>query len=544
MLSVKFSILTNQVLMKKIRIGTRSSELALYQANTVARLLKELGQESTIIKIDSLGDQDLKTPLYELGVTGVFTKNLDIALLNKDIDVAVHSLKDVPTKMPNGIQQAAVLKRGNFNDVLILKKDENFFENETATIATGSLRRKAQWLYRYPKHTITNLRGNVNTRLQKLEDNDWDGAIFALAGLGRLNLLPKKEKHIKLDWMTPAPAQGAIMIACLEENKAVLEACKGLNDEDTATCVGIEREFLQVLEGGCTAPIGALAKIKEDTINFKGVLFSPDGKDKIEFSKVIPKDQVGDLGSFAANYILARGGKKIMRSTVVIEKNIHVYSTKYISKDQGLSLSSDIGVEMSDFISIKYNRVMPSVLKDPIKNVVFTSQNAVESLLYDFDASEFDFTNIYCVGRRTKRLIENKIGKVAHVESSANKLANYLGANLKDKSCTFFCGNKRRDELPKILSEHNIEVNEVECYSTLLSSKKIENKFKGILFYSPSGIESFIIENSANDRIAFCIGETTAKEARNYFKTVIVSKISTVDSVLSAVNKYYQNLKK
>ncbi len=525
-----------------IRIGTRSSELALYQANTVARLLKDLGHQSTIIKIESLGDQDLKTPLYELGVTGIFTKSLDIALLNKDIDIAVHSLKDVPTLMPNGIQQAAVLKRGNFNDVLILKEDENFFENEIATIATGSLRRKAQWLHRYPKHIITNLRGNVNTRLQKLEDNDWDGAIFAVAGLGRLNLLPKKEKHIKLDWMTPAPAQGAIMVACLEENKTVLEACKELNDADTETCVGIEREFLRVLEGGCTAPIGALAKIDEEKISFKGVLFSPDGKSKIEFSKVTTKDEIGDLGEFAANYVLAKGGKKLMRNSMVAsEKDIQVYSTKFISKDQTSSLSSHIGVAMSDFISIKYNRVKPNVVKNPIKNVIFTSQNAVEAMLYCFAATELDFTNIYCVGRKTKRLIEKKIGKVAHFEPSAEKLANYLTEKAKEESFTFFCGNKRREDLPEILSKNNMVVNEVECYKTQLTSKEIEEKYNGILFYSPSGIESYLIENKVEDRIAFCIGETTASEARKHFKTVIVSKVATVNGVLNSVNDYYKN---
>lgn len=529
--------------MEKIRIGTRSSELALYQANTVARLLKDLGHQSTIIKIDSLGDQDLKTPLYELGVIGVFTKSLDVALLNKDIDIAVHSLKDVPTKMPNGITQAAVLKRGNFNDVLILKKDENFFENETATIATGSLRRKAQWLHRYPKHTITGLRGNVNTRLQKVEDNEWDGAIFAVAGLGRLNLLPSKEKHIKLDWMTPAPAQGAIMIACLEENEVVLEACKGLNDEDTAACVGIEREFLRVLEGGCTAPIGALATIWEDEVKFKGVLFSPDGKNKLEFTKVTTKDEIGDLGAFAANYILNRGGKKLMRNNISIEKKIQVYSTKYLSKDQTLKLSSGIGASMNDFISIKYNRVKPTIVKNPIKNVIFTSQNAVESLLYSFAASELDFTNIFCVGRRTKRLIEKKIGKVTHIESSAEKLANYLSANLKNESYTFFCGNKRRDDLPEILSKQKNEVTEVECYSTLLSSKKIEDKFNGILFYSPTGIESYLMKNTRKSLVAFCIGETTANEARKHFENVIVAEFSTVNSVIESVNNYYQNSK-
>ena len=182
-----------------IRIGTRSSELALWQANTVSDQLKHLGYDTEIIKIDSIGDEVLTKPLYELGTTGVFTKNLDIALLNDKIDIAVHSMKDVPTQLPKGIVQAAVLKRGNFNDVLVMKQGEEFFTKKTAVIATGSQRRKAQWLYRYPNHQITGLRGNVNTRLRKLQENDWDGAIFALAGLKRIGLLP--ENHLNLDWM-------------------------------------------------------------------------------------------------------------------------------------------------------------------------------------------------------------------------------------------------------------------------------------------------------------------------------------------------------
>ena len=147
---------------KVIRIGTRDSELALWQANKVQRMLNEIGYETKIVPIKSTGDIVLNKPIYALGITGVFTRNLDIALLNNEIDIAVHSMKDVPTVLPEGIIQAAVLKRGNYNDVLILRENENFFENEQATIATGSLRRKAQWLHRYPKHTIVELSFSFN----------------------------------------------------------------------------------------------------------------------------------------------------------------------------------------------------------------------------------------------------------------------------------------------------------------------------------------------------------------------------------------------
>ena len=195
---------------KTIRIGTRDSQLAMWQANKVRKQLEELEYKCEIVPIKSTGDLVLDKPLYELGITGIFTKNLDIAMLNGDIDIAVHSLKDVPTVLPEGIIQAAVLKRANYNDILVLKDNEEFFGQPNGVIATGSLRRKAQWLNRYPTHEVVGLRGNVNTRLEKLENNDWDGAVFAAAGLERLGKRP--EGAINLSWMIPAPAQGAIMI--------------------------------------------------------------------------------------------------------------------------------------------------------------------------------------------------------------------------------------------------------------------------------------------------------------------------------------------
>ncbi|MDV7187124.1 hydroxymethylbilane synthase [Lutibacter sp. TH_r2] len=528
--------------MNKIRIGTRSSELALWQANTVAHQLETLGHETEIVKIDSLGDVVLDKPLYELGITGVFTRNLDIALLNNKVDIAVHSFKDVPTKLAEGIVQAAVLKRGDFSDILVIKDDVNFFDNHSAIVATGSLRRKAQWLYRYPNHTITGLRGNIQTRLQKLEDNDWDGAIFAAAGLKRMKLLPEKQKGLKLDWMVPAPAQGAVMVAALGDKEELLEILKEINHEETALCVGVEREFLRLLEGGCTAPIGAMAMIIKDEFKFKGVLFSPDGKHKMEYSKEVDadrKDKIRYIAEKAANYIIDRGGKKLMRPEIEIEKEINVFSTKFLSQDQANSIDVNINIEMRDFISIRNNRLKPIVVKNPIKNVVITSQNAVEALLSSFSSLELNFENIYCVGKRTKRLIERRIGKVAKVESSAAKLAKYLVENLEEKEVTFFCGNKRREELPLILEANNITVNEVECYQTNLTPKKLDNKFQGLLFFSPSAVESYLLENKvAENEVAFCIGDTTATEAKKHFKTVKVAKLATVESVLKSVNEY------
>ena len=167
---------------KVIRIGTRDSELALWQAHTVEKKLNDLGYKTEIIAVKSEGDIILDKPLYELGITGIFTKTLDVAMISGQVDIAVHSMKDVPTALPQGIVQAAVLERANTLDILVHKGNLDFLEG-SGTIATGSLRRQAQWLNKYPNHQVVDLRGNVNTRMQKLQDNDWSGAVFAAAGL-------------------------------------------------------------------------------------------------------------------------------------------------------------------------------------------------------------------------------------------------------------------------------------------------------------------------------------------------------------------------
>lgn len=293
---------------KIIRIGTRDSELALWQAKTVQKQLAAIGFKSELVPVKSTGDLILDKPLYELGITGVFTKTLDVAMLNNQVDIAVHSMKDVPTALPKGIVEAAVLKRANVKDILV-HKGEIPLPN-TSIIATGSLRRQAQWLHKYPNHKTVDLRGNVNTRMQKLKDSNWQGAIFAAAGLKRIGLTPKET--IELNWMIPAPAQGAMLVVAMENDTFSKDALAQLNHSETETCVHIERDFLRTLEGGCTAPIGAIATIKGDKINFEGVLFSLDGKQKISISKTCSITSSKGIGKTYAKELLKQGGVKLM----------------------------------------------------------------------------------------------------------------------------------------------------------------------------------------------------------------------------------------
>ena len=312
---------------KVIRIGTRESQLAVWQATKVQQLLLQNNFSSELVFIKSEGDIDLQTPLYEMGVQGIFTKSLDIALLQNTIDIAVHSMKDVPTQMAQGIVQAAVLERASYKDLLVYKgalvngewsmvnedpiKFESLFstQNSPCTIATSSIRRKAQWLNRFPNHTLENLRGNVNTRLKKVAASNWQGAIFAAAGLERIKLRP--QNSIELDWMLPAPAQGAIMVVCRQADDFCLDACNHFNHTTTAICTKIERDFLRQLLGGCSTPISALATVKNNELIFKGNILSVDGKEKVTVEKNVAIHESTDLGKIAAAYLLQNGGQKI-----------------------------------------------------------------------------------------------------------------------------------------------------------------------------------------------------------------------------------------
>jgi hydroxymethylbilane synthase len=230
-------------------------------------------------------------------------------------------MKDVPIVLPVGLTQAAVLERASEKDILVYKQDYDFLNDgdSTAIIATSSIRRKAQWLNRFPNHTIENIRGNVNTRLIKLQEQNWDAAIFAAAGLERIGLRPKQS--IDLDWMVPAPAQGVIMIISRTNDQLVIDATVTINHSITATCTKIERDFLRTLLGGCSTPISAYAAVKNNQLVFTGNMLSIDGKEKVSIDLIESIDSLKqDFGIKAAKRLLENGGNEIARKISFIEK--------------------------------------------------------------------------------------------------------------------------------------------------------------------------------------------------------------------------------
>ena len=220
------------------------------------------------------------------------------------------------------------------------------------------------------------------------------------------------------------------------------------------------------------------------------------------------------------------------------DKATNIYSTKKLTDDQSALFHNTVVAESNDAIKISLNRISKHTIKAEIKNVIITSKNAVEALLTNFSPEELQFKNIYCVGRRTKRMVEKRIGKVTHTEPNAKKLADYLVDYIEGTEVTYFCSDLRLDDLPNTLAENHIKVNEIEAYQTKFDADKVESNLDGVMFYSPSTVESFLKQNRANG-IAFCIGETTAKVAQKHFEDVRIAKVPTVESVIELVNEYY-----
>ena len=292
-----------------IRIGTRNSPLAMWQAKEVEQKLQNLGYETVLVPVLSSGDKNLNQPLYSLGITGVFTKDLDIALLNNEIDIAVHSLKDVPTILPQNIEVSAVLERDFSQDVLVRKSSSKNKNLTELKIATSSLRRRAFWSEKFPNTQFSDIRGNVQTRLKKLEEGDFDATLFSLAGIKRMEM---ELEYEMLDFMISAPSQGVVAISSRVddvETKAILQK---INHKTTQICVEIERNFLRTLEGGCTAPIGAIAVFEENKIKFSGRLNSLDGSKTINVVEEFEYDDSENYGKKFAEFVLENGGKEMM----------------------------------------------------------------------------------------------------------------------------------------------------------------------------------------------------------------------------------------
>ncbi len=300
---------------KVLRIGTRASLLAVTQSTWVKKQIEQQypGTQVDLVTIITKGDKILDVPLAKVGGKGLFVKEIEDALLDERIDIAVHSMKDVPAELPSGLHVAIIPQREEAVDAFISNRYPSLAAlPQGAVLGTSSLRRKAQLMALRPDLCIQDLRGNLDTRLGKLDKGDYDAIILAAAGLNRLKMQDRITALFSPEDMLPAIGQGALGIELRQEDKELLAALQFLHHADTAAAVAAERAFLLRLEGGCQVPIGGFATLVGDTVQLTGLIAALDGQTVFKEHANGPRTAATDLGTRLADSLLAAGGKAIL----------------------------------------------------------------------------------------------------------------------------------------------------------------------------------------------------------------------------------------
>lgn len=567
--------------MKKIRIGTRGSKLALYQAYRVKEELenKFSNQEFEIIIIKTKGDKILDVPLSKIGDKGLFTKELEYALFRNEIDMAVHSLKDLPTKFPQGTKLGAILKRGDFRDCLVSKdhkKIEDFDGSEV--IATSSLRRKAQLLKINKNFKIVEIRGNVNTRIRKMAEGHCDAMIMAAAGLQRLEMGEHITEIFDPEVMISACGQGAIGIEIREEDAMIEKLISSISDKDSWITAETERAFLSTLEGGCQIPVGCHCRIEGDQVVVKGFISSIDGS---EFLCETAKGNVSDSFDIAiklANDLFNSGGKEILMAI----RNEHVVNVTTSSSLEGKRIISTRPIEISDDLSNILKDCGAEVLSMPMIEITPTELSEEDSLVLAklSDYNWMFFTSKSGVSSFFKQLIEvngnthlpkqlqigviggktalelEYYGYKASFISSGNNSEDFITEfnstfEIKNLKVLLALGNLADDYLLEQMSKEN-EVRRINTYQnncpqeidhSILDLIK-SSEYDLIIFTSPStfiNLSKFVDQKLLKTLKIASIGSTTSKAIKKAgVEPLITASQSNADGLKDAILEYYK----
>ena len=567
--------------MKKIRIGTRGSKLALYQAYRVKEELEAnfSFQEFEIIIIKTKGDKILDVPLSKIGDKGLFTKELEYALFRDEIDMAVHSLKDLPTKFPKGTKLGAILNRGDSRDCLVSKGHKKLEEFDgSEVIATSSLRRKAQLLKINPNFKIVEIRGNVNTRIRKMEEGHCDAMIMAAAGLQRLEMGEHITEVFDTDVMISACGQGAIGIEIREEDMATEQLIATINDKDSWLTAETERAFLSTLEGGCQIPVGAHCKIEGDRAIVKGFISSIDGSEFLCKTVEGNRSDSFELATNLAKDLYNSGGKEILAEirseNIVNETTSSSLKGKRIISTRPLEISDDLPNILKDcgaeVIALPMIELLPSVLSEDEKHslanladynwVFFTSKSGVSSFFKQLIEVNGDTTlpkqiQIAVIGEKTALELEY-YGYKASFISSGNNSEEFITEfkstlDLKNQNLLFVLGNLANDYLSDQMKQGNkvkrINTYQNNCPSKIDSSilnQLITNQYDLIVFTSPSTFNNLIkfIDHDVLKTLKIAsIGSTTSKAILNAgLKPLFTASQSSTDGLKAAILDYYK----
>lgn len=564
-----------------IRIGTRGSKLAVYQAYRVKESLEYKFPEKLfeIVIIKTKGDKILDVPLSKIGDKGLFTKELEVAMFNNKIDMAVHSLKDLPTILPEGTKLGAVLERGTVNDALVSKNHLKIKEfTAEHTIATSSLRRKAQLLKLNPNLNIVEIRGNVNTRIRKMEEGYCDAMIMAAAGLQRLEMDAYITEIIEPEIMIPACGQGAMAIEIKDNNPEIEKLVNEINHNETMITSSAERAFLNALEGGCQIPVGSTCKIVGKQVKITGFVSSIDGSNFLKESASGPVQNAKQIAIDLAKKLFAAGGKEILDS--IRAENFPAQKTELPLKDKIIisTRPADANDDLprllekagSKVVSLPMIQIAPANLTaseiDQLKKlehfqwIIFTSKNGVASFFKQLIEINGNTTlpsslKIAVIGKKTAAELDY-YGYAPHLLGGNNTSENLIKTlidtyNPQAQNILLPIGNLADNSIHNQLSPAN-EVTRINIYNTIKPTKTDQsildavanNQYDLIVFTSPSTFKNFChyygSANCSKLKIA-SIGTTTtsAIQAMGVAPLITAEKSST-GGMYQAIIQYYQ----
>ncbi len=541
--------------MEKIKIGTRGSNLALFQAELAKKALQSAFPDllAELVVITTKGDKIQDVALSKIGDKGLFTKELDMALLRKEIDVAVHSLKDMPTTLPEGITLGAVLEREDPRDALLSRDKKNLNQlGENERIATSSLRRKAGLLHLNPGFRIVDIRGNVNTRIKKMESGYCDAMVMAVAGLKRVNMEHYITEIIPPATLMPAVSQGAIGIEIRMDDAHMERLMQKINHQPTRLSVSAERAFLKRLEGGCQIPSGCYTQMKKGSMVIYGFIAATDGSRYIKDQIEGPAEKGEELGKELADILLEKGGREVLRQirepftqhsgnngNTLIQDKVFI-STRPAGKSEELAdYFASAGARVAELPMIeirplKITREERKIIKEAgsFNWLIFSSVNGVEYFMEIYKAEKGSFSlpphiKIAAIGKKTAGRLKEYGVNPGYVSDTSNSRSfsrelrslfagrrpgvlwptGELSPGVLEKNLSSFCDIKRlnlyRTSMPSNTNESCLQLVK-------------EDKYEIIFFFSPSAARNFcsVIDGLQIQRESLrvaCIGPETEK---------------------------------
>ena len=565
-----------------IRIGTRGSQLAIYQANVVKEALAEKFPHLNfqIVVIKTKGDKILDVPLSKIGDKGLFTKELEIAMFEDEIDMAVHSLKDLPTRFPEGVVLGAVLKRGEVRDAVISTSGRTLKDLTVSDIiATSSLRRKAQLLRINKDFNIVEIRGNVNTRIRKMEEGYCTVMVMAGAGLQRLGMDQYISEMIDTDLVIPACSQGAIAIEIKENDTAIADLLSAINDQPTLLATDAERAFLRTLEGGCQIPVGSFSQIAGDQFEITGFISSINGEEFIKETASGDLHQAVELSVQLAERLLRKGGREILKAIRLEDpfsqnKDLPLSGKIFISTrapEAGDTLPDLLKAQGATLLSLPMIEIKPALLKKEDQTelellgsydwLFFTSRNGVahffKQLIDLTGASELPASlRVAVVGTKTASELEYYGYSPAFTgkeHGSAEMGAEFRMVYQPNNSKILLAlGNLADDTLENLLAVGNV-VARINVYETtqpksadpMVIKQITDGLYDLILFTSPSTFNNFtsFVDTSLLGKLKIgSIGTTTSRAILEAgYEPLMIAKMSNTEGLTEAILQYYKN---